>query len=226
MAETSDSSRSSGRLRDFLPYLVIAVVVVGGVFFWAVHPDGGGLVTYKWMANQNAVHSQLRLYVFPQTGFSLRNFSAVPGNSSPELGNNAYADNYRNLYYGRTEQGDPLRLISKDVADAFLVDNPLGGAPTPSEAPGTAEPYNGYYFQEDVSGAVPASAYKTKYAFMAFPAVYGETGYKVFWTDQEGVVFSHDPKLPTGTPAAEIARLFLPATPPGGNPSIRWRRER
>lgn len=215
--------------------IFFTILAIGtGFFYWAIHPEGGGLVTYRWQANQNAAYSMLRNYASAQVVFSVAQYAKIQGNTSPDLGDKAFADNFRNLYYGKDSNGNLLSLISKFSADAFLSDNALRGAPTPAEAPTASVPYQGYVFQEDVFGMIPRSEYGGKCALMAFPAVYGETGYKVFWigvseneSDEREYdptkIFEFDPDVPKGTPASEIAKLFYAPTPPSGNPLIKWK---
>ena len=218
--------------------IFLAIFAAGaGLFYWAIHPEGGGLVSYRWQSNQYSAHYALKTYVSAQVNFSVAQYAKIQGNTSPDLGDNAFADNFRNLYYGKgnASSGEPLSLISKDMADAFLVDNALRGAPTPPEAPTVSVPYKGYVFQEDIFGMIPRSEYSGKCALMAFPAVYGKTGYKVFWigvseneSDARGhdstKVFEFDPDVSKGTPASEIAKLFYASTPPpSNNPLIKWK---
>lgn len=223
--EKTTDTETGVRRRGKLPaWIVASAAIVGLVVFmlWS----NQGLICYRWQGNENSASAQLYNYPSMQLVFSMNNFAAIPGNASPGLDENAYADNFRNLYYGKTGKGEHIRLIPKYVADAFLVDNALGGAPTPPEAPTVAEPYSGYYFVEDMFGMLPASGYSKKFTLMAFPAKYGIDGYKIFWVGDAGKVKSYDPKAAKGTPASELVKLFHPATPLSDNPLVKWEERR
>ena len=211
------SRRGSGWLRRLFIYMLVAACCVGIIYCGL-----RGLIDYRWEANQWTAYTSLRSYASAQITFSYANYSAIPGNTSAALGENAYADNFRNLYYGRSGKGELLQLITKGVADAFLADNALSSTPTCPGAAETAKPYAGYYFMEDAFGMLPASGYDKRFAFMAFPAVYGETGYCVYWVDETGEVLRHDPKAPTGTPAKELVKWYRPPTPLADSPLISW----
>lgn len=170
----------------------------------------------RWRANQATAVASLRRYVEAQQEFAERNLAAIPGNTSPGLGDNAYADNFRNLYYGKTADGEQLRLISEFMADAFWRDNANSGAPTGPGAPEKPRAYQGYYFMEDISGSLPAAQYGKRYALLAIPAFIGDDGgYQAFWVAQDGLVYHLKLDAPGGTKVDELAKRFLPQTPFG-----------
>ena len=217
---TTDKETGIRRRKKMRTWIMVGVAII--VIFVFVHLAIEGLIDYRWRANEISACSMLRLHPSAQMLFSMKKFATIPGNTSLGLDESAYADNFRNLYYGKTDKGEHIRLISQHMADAFLVDNALDGAPTPPEAPTVAKPYSGYYFVEDMFGMLPASGYSKKFTLMAFPAEYGISGYKIFWVDDTWKVKSYDPKVAKGTPASELARLFHPPTPLSDNPLVKW----
>lgn len=168
----------------------------------------------RWRANQATAVTNLRRYVEAQQQFAEGNLAAVPGNTSSGLGDNAYADNFRNLYYGKTADGERLQLISEAMADAFWRDNANSGAPTGPGATELPRAYQGYYFMEDPSGVLPASQYGKQYALLAIPAFIGDDGgYHAFWVCEDGIVYKLKLEYPGGTKIDELVKRFFPQTP-------------
>lgn len=216
----AEDAPAAKRLRFPLAGRVLRYLLAG----WGVLsvPTGLGMLFTEGCsiirANESMATICLRNYTIAQITFSLGNQAAVPGNTSPGLGENAFADNFRNLHYGVAANGQKLYLISEYMADAFLVENALSEAPTRSEgAAKKAFPYQGYLFVEDMSGALPAGEYGTRCALMAIPAELGITGRYVYWIDQEGAVYRQKPAAAEGTAAAEdVFQLYRNV--PGSTP--------
>ena len=167
----------------------------------------------------------LRKYATAQLTFALGKQATIPGNTSPGLGENAYADNFRNLFYGADDDGQWLHLVPESMADAYLVDNALSGAPTLNEgADRKAAPHHGYLFVEDLTGDVPAAKYDSWCTLMAIPVELGATGRYVYWINQEGVVYSQEPRAPKGTTAEELLKLYrgVPGSTPAMQPAADW----
>lgn len=164
--------------------------------------------------NEATAVTALKSYATAQVTFSIWGKSK-PGRGAGNTlatGDAAYADNYRNLFYGVVEHQDEsirFTLIPKPLADAFLIDNFLGGFPTADAmAPQESVPYSQYYFQEDPSGLLTASGYDKTFALMAFPRILGKTGRYVYWIGIEGIVYQQRPDAPKGTPAAKLFELY------------------
>lgn len=214
---TSDRCRKWGVISTW--EASIAFLCVVAIYWWGLY----ALSDPRWRANEINAAAALKAYAMAQIIFRKKDYCRIPGNSSPELGESAFADNFRNLHYGHDETGTgQLQLISKHFADAFLVDNALSGAATVGDAPKTPTPYQGYLFQEDCSGSLPASQYGNKFALMAFPAVYGVDGYSVFWIGETGTVHESKPDVKKGATATEIQRLYSCPTPLIERPSREW----
>ena len=199
--------------------LVIALVVAASV---AVLVHGArGLIDTRLDANERWAYVILKNIFIAQITYSL-----IPGLPVPEEGGSPFARNYRLLYYTPDPRtGKPVGLISKRMADAFLLDNPLSGPSAPSDAPARATPESGYYFIEDITERIPDSERATRPpAVLAFPAEYGITGNTIFWAGgTDGTVYRFNPKAPKGTTAAELARRLFSPTPAGGMPVGEWR---
>jgi hypothetical protein len=165
--------------------------------------------------NQSNAMSQLMNYVAAQSIFR---------EHFPEKATNV--DNFRNLYYGKSEEGEQLRLISSAMADASLRDNFLGNTPTIEPGDSTpAKPYNGYYFIEDPSGLLPASEYADRFALMAIPTEYLYGGFKIFWINEDYSLHAYDPEVEWGTTAEQLLELFLnkpDSTPLADQPCYDW----
>jgi len=205
----SDPSPGLALAASWLRY---ALACLGSLFLFFMVAVIASEWDQRQRSNENRAFSNLRNYVQAQSLFFGRRFFAVRGNTSPNLGETAYADNYRNLYYGVSADGGQIRLISKNMADDFLVDNALSGAPTRLDgqndlkAGGSNPQY--YVYIEDVSGDLPASAYSERYALMAIPARLGDTGRYVLWVDQDGEIYRQKPRAAHGTPARELIKIY------------------
>ena len=193
----------------------------------------------------DSAESTLRRYAGAQEAFS-RWAAANPDKAAGltrATGQTVYADNFRNLHYGFSEEryyppyaSNPayegqtnhfLGWLGEWDADAFLYDNALGGAPTVSpEARPTPNVDAAYYFQEDPSGALPATAYGDGFALMAFPKQLGITGNYVFWVGNGTGVYRQRPDAPKGTHARELYALYRgkPGTTPASGSFASWER--
>lgn len=203
-----------------------AVLAVAGYYYYttAILPE---LDPSRIPDNEAAVAAAMREYVRAQKAFSEGNYAAVPGNVSPRLGDNAYADNFRNLYYGRREDGGRLELVAREFANAHLGEtNGALTVPVESEKDMRRVPYAGYLFLEDLSGDLRASAYGERFALMALPNEPHRTGTTVFWIDNEGALFARD--IHPGVKTLEDLILrFLGvgnSTPAGGVAGPAWMR--
>lgn len=152
-------------------------------------------------ANESTAVTLLRAYDRSQRLFKLRGWAAVPGNNRRATG---YCDNFRNLFYGRDERGEPLRLVSKGMADAFAA--PSGGAAVADEAEGASAAFAGYVFLEDpfIAGN---ELWESKYGLVGYPVISGRTGTRMFWIDDAGDILA--------SPCTEGAfRLLTPERSP------------
>lgn len=198
---------------------VVVVICLAAIYWWVLE----GLIDHRWQSNETNAIAALKAYATAQITFRKDGYCRIAGNTSPALGELAFADNFRNLYYGRDKTGTgQMQLISKHFADAFIADNALSGAPTVDGATSTPTPYQGYLFQEDCSGALPADQYGSKFALMAFPAVYGVDGYSVFWINEAGAVYESKLAVKKGATATEIQRMYSCPTPLIERPSREW----
>jgi len=128
-----------------------------------------------------------------------------------------WTGNVRGLHALRQEDGTAIALIPRAVARADYAADRGGRSDRRS--------FHGYYlaafrrtptgdrYQRDPDGDGRASEHRSKYAFMAFPAAYGEPGTKAFIVNQTGSIWRVDARSggyngPTGKPASP------PGTPP------------
>lgn len=172
-------------------------------------------------ANEATAVTCLKNYFHAQRRFAEQNLSSVSGNTSPGLGANAYADNYRNLRYGRDGRGRRLDLIGAAFADVFLEDRALAGAATGEGGAEKARTYQGYRFIKDVSGLPPAEKYGSRFALLAFPERAGITGQSIFRIDETGRVVGYScfaERLTAGELLREYreGRIPSPPSPPSG----------
>lgn len=176
--------------------------------------------------NENRALVSLKNLATAQVTFAIKEYHTVPGNNVTSPQDGKYADNFRNLHYGRDGDGRQLRLIPRELADAFVVENILNGAKTADNREhNPSAPCNGYYFQEDVTELPRTLEHAQTFAYMAFPAFLKETGRYVFWIGEEGTVYRHEPDAPKRTPAAKLMELYRnrPGSSPLSNsPTLVW----
>ncbi len=123
----------------------------------------------------------LRNYIQAQEYFKKYNLSSVLGNNQ-FASDYAYCENYRNLYYGCDKKGNQLKLISKEMADAYA-GPPLGHELlTNSNTSGT--PFKGYHFVERYHD----DGLMNNITLMAFPADFPNTGRFVLWVNSQGKI--------------------------------------
>lgn len=143
--------------------------------------------------SEASIKSTLKAYVTAQITFQVGRQGHNAFNTG--AGKTGYADNFRNLYFGEVfglgevgkygNSGKAVQLISQKMANAYA--GQTAGAPTVSRIESPAEetePYEGYLFLEP-SGI----DFADDYALVAYPAKYGETGEKVFWIGQDGMIY-------------------------------------
>lgn len=122
--------------------------------------------------------------------------------------NGPYCPNFRNLYYFHPEDSsETINLISKTLADAFIVDDPFGQMPTVTTSttngkqvvpPMEGVPYQGYLFAE-----IPLD-FSNNFGYIAIPATAGATGRSYYIVSAEGIVYL---KAAQGT-AEQTLQLF------------------
>lgn len=153
--------------------------------------------SYSVVSEAEAV-AMLKKYAEAQKEFRKNGYGAEPGNSL--AGPDGYADNFRNLFYGsRPGRAENIKLVSRDLADAFSAENP-GGAPTAAgpTQPGTAKALQGYFFREpaNYSGEANRERFRDGFALLAIPSDSSRSGRYAFWIDAEGKVWAQ--RLPEG----------------------------
>lgn len=124
----------------------------------------------------------LRRYADAQTRFLADKLAEVPGNAGAGAG---YCDNFRNLFYGKDEKGEPLALIPREMADAFA--GP--GTPAPGGATAVSKSFKGYVYLEDPF-IVNRGLWGSRYGLVAYPIRPGGTGTKLLWIGEDGTVLS------------------------------------
>jgi hypothetical protein len=121
----------------------------------------------------------------------------------------------QNGLYWESPQGAPRSPLGPLVA--FASEEGI------SIKPDVAKPYYGYYYRRldnqgaDAKGGAKPYVVNGKmtggFAYLAYPAKYGDTGVKTFMIDQDGVVFEKD----LGTETANAAKAIA-----GFNPDSSW----
>lgn len=160
------------------------------------------LMRSRIMANEANAVAALKSFTTAQVTFQTGKQGRLAANTT--LGATAYADNYRNLFFGNpvadtvgavanADATRNLALINQTFADAFIADNPLGGAatnnvPTVPVATAVGNPYQGYLFSEPGAGIVLADLAFT-FALYALPGNSSTNGNNAFWVGQEGTVW-------------------------------------
>jgi hypothetical protein len=121
----------------------------------------------------------------------------------------------QNGLYWESPQGAPRSPLGPLVA--FASDEGI------TIKPGAAQPYYGYYYRRlDNQGADAKGGAKSYvvngnmtggFAYLAYPAKYGDTGIKTFLINQDGVVYEKD----LGKDTANVAKAMT-----GFNPDSTW----
>ena len=157
-------------------------------------------------ANENSAVSVLNRYHEAQKIFRERNYAAIPGNNTLALG---YCDKFRNLRYGKDENGEPLNLLDAAVADASA-----------SVAPGASGQHmssQGYLFLEDPFLSAHA-LWEKEFALVAYPLKAGATVSYVYWIGTKERI-----KRLHARDSEEIPGWLEPGDSPlAENPSVQW----
>lgn len=174
-------------------------------------PNVGGDVIHR-----NGVHAVrcLSAYHDAQSVFSRQNLASIHGNADPESPAGAYASDFRVLYHGRDEAGEPLRLIEEGMAAAGISGN---------DAQWRGAAFLGYRYIEDPADS--RAHFDTRFSLMAIPSVLGRTGRHVYWVDESGRILACSPPLPSGMAAPGIVEYFQrgpEATPRASKPTLDW----
>lgn len=121
----------------------------------------------------------------------------------------------QNGLYWESPQGAPRSPLGPLVA--FASDEGI------TIKPGAAQPYYGYYYRRldnqgaDAKGGAKSYVVNGKmtggFAYLAYPAKYGDTGIKTFLINQDGVVYEKD----LGKDTANVAKAMT-----GFNPDSTW----
>lgn len=244
------SPKWSGKFPDLAPALFAlkeAALFLSVLFcsfwaaFFAVHTIEMNFISHIRI-DDGFAESTLRRYAGAQEAFSRwAKMNPKKANTlTRATGSTMYADNFRNLHYGfRDERSYPTNPAYEgqinefigwpnwNEAESFLYDNALGGAPTASaDAPSASKVDSAYYFQEDPTGILPAEAYGTGFALMAFPRELGITGNYVFWVGNGTGVYRQRPNAPKGTSAAKLYELYRdkPGATPAAGQFESWER--
>lgn len=146
-------------------------------------------------ANEASAKAILRAYAEAQENY--RKKTIAWGDPRRGVG---YCGKYRNLYYGADDAGQPLHLIDKHQADAYI--DFSGGPPTAAAASDTSEGFNGYYYADDPY--VDKNRLSDReFGLFAVPKHQGLTGFRIFWIGKAGEIFSvmapRDAKKPVMT---------------------------
>ena len=190
--------------------LMIVVAIIAIIAAVAI-PN---LLQSRIRANEATAVTCLRNYASAQVTFQVGQQARVETNADWDVvGNNGYADNFRNLFYGNpkttiiadsggkyeADTSTNLSLISQAHADAFNeARTPTTEANSdPTAAASTASAYQGYYFDEplddDISALLTSATDITEYfigdfALRAVPANSSNTGNSAFWVNTQGTV--------------------------------------
>ena len=202
--------------------LLVAIAIIAVLAAIAV-PN---LIGSRIAANEASAASCLKAYAIAQVAFQTAGEGELATNTKTGL--KGYCDNFRNLFYGNPKKspGDNLESISSAFADAFAR-APGGSCATtrnvPTVAPGTATPYQGFFFAEPkellVASGSMVNGFVTKYALLAVPAEARVTGNNAQWIGLDGVVKIS--AVPSGQPYSTTIDLTSPSTP--GYSSTVWK---
>lgn len=175
------------------------------------------LMSSKKSANAAAAVAALQEYAAQQKNFVKNGADAHPENSAVPGG---YAANFRNLYYGNpvrdgvAETSELLKMIPKDMADAFVA-NPENTNASPLAPAVASAPYHGYLFREprEMNPEKP-SDFADDFALVAYPADSSTTGGRAFWIglDEDDAVVMYYQDLPAGKTAENDSDMDTPSS--------------
>lgn len=168
---------------------------------------------------ENEVLYALRVYATAQVTFSVSRQGRDAKNSGS--GDNGYADNFRNLFYGKVYgEEQNFGCITRSMADAFA--GPTAGVETVAsqeEPAAVAAPWNGYLFLEP-----PGIDFSRNFCLVAYPVSFKKAHTKIFLIDDHGILFEMDVDAREGgCPLEDEMPALLSASElPGANPGL-WR---
>jgi hypothetical protein len=207
--------------KSFVPdiLIVIAIILVVARFI-GPKPWGSSI-----RANEATAVTLLKRYHEAQLVFSARKLAAIPGNANPALGETAYADTFRILYYGKDVNDRELHLINKGMADTRVDEKIHLVGPFSFRGKDEGQFYFGYLFLDDPSGALSPDDYERAFGLLALPKDSSTTGSNAYWIGKEGIVYTHG--LETGLKVEDALALFkdVPgSTPAAAKPILEWER--
>lgn len=197
--------RASGEKRA--PILFVLILVVSPLLSFIGLAAIPSLVQSRVRAGEATAITCLRNYHTAQTTFSMKEYGKIQGNTGDAA---KYCDNFRNLYYGGTETGGAIRLISQGMADAFAA--PTRGANTAGEYATEATPYSGYLFFEDPVMA-ESDGWNGNFALVAYPAESGVWGEHIIWIDSRSTILMTKTNLRKGSPPQLLRPDESPLSP-------------
>lgn len=191
------------------PLLLFSIGLLGLLCWGMIRPEPWGRTRIRF--NEAAAVTALKQYDNAQQHFLERGLAAIPGNTA---NNEGYCGNFRNLHYGRDENGEQLFLVGKAFADAFGIP-PIGGVMA-EDAPQVPTAHHGYFFFDDPY-VTENNLWKTEFGLFACPGIPGETGGSVFWIGEKGLVYYRKADIEDKAPPSPEDS---PLHPEGGK---RWR---
>lgn len=220
--------------------LMIVIAIIGILAAVAIPNILRGRILYN---EANAVGA-LQQYTTAQEIWRKSFFGGVEGNNfkyadnaaNKDLnsGQRAFADNFRNLYYGvpRTGQTVPIKLLSKAVADAFNPSARSGSyAPVSTRsserATTTSVPYSGYVFLEDpfmntgsLGTANDDMGWNVGYGLVAYPTAFGRTGNNLLWVGFNRKISMAVPN--NGQVGQRPGAITAAQSPMNSKPTLTW----